>query len=112
MTGNEDEIPTGVLAEVLGATNITLTRREALIGGISVVAATAAALSPLLHVESMPTMAEFLQQHYKELSPADKEALVERVKAKVKEQYGVDAKISDLQAEPGVEFAYMLNLEK
>ena len=99
---------------VMGALDetITLSRREVIVGGATLLAGLAAALSPLRYLESAPTMEEFLERHYKELTPKEKEHLIQRLRAKVKEQYGVDAHISDPQAEPGVEFAYMLNLSK
>ncbi|MBI3297254.1 MAG: 4Fe-4S dicluster domain-containing protein [Elusimicrobia bacterium] len=76
----------------------------------SATAATAAALSPLKDVLDLPSLEEFLQQHYKELSPEEKKAVLERIAKQVKKDYGVRANLSDPPPIPGVEFGYALNI--
>lgn len=55
---------------------------------------------------------EFFQNHYKELSPADKKRIFARIEKETKEKYGVNVNISDPQPMDGVEFVYCLNLSK
>ncbi|MEK6543294.1 MAG: 4Fe-4S dicluster domain-containing protein [Elusimicrobiota bacterium] len=74
------------------------------------VAATAAALAPLNDVVDMPTLEEFLRQHYKELTPEDKQELLERIGKQVEKDYGVRPTLTDPPPLPGVEFAYALNI--
>ncbi|MEK7384468.1 MAG: 4Fe-4S dicluster domain-containing protein [Elusimicrobiota bacterium] len=86
--------------------------RRAFLGvmAISAAGATAAALAPLKDIVDLPTLEQFLQQHYKELTPADKEAILERIRNEVQAKYGVRPNLSDLQPLPGVEFGYALNI--
>ncbi|MFN8610853.1 MAG: 4Fe-4S dicluster domain-containing protein [Vulcanimicrobiota bacterium] len=91
---------------------IQLSRREVMLGGASLVAATAAALSPLRFAQDVPDLDDFLQRHYKELSADEKTRLIARLKRKLKRKYKKDVEIKDPQPIPGVEFAYMLNLQK
>ena len=96
----------------VGPGDISLSRREVLLGGASLMAASVAAMSPLAHMQDVPTMDEFLEKHYKELTPADKTRLIARLKRKLKKTYKQDVTISDPQPQPDVEFGYMLNLQK
>ncbi|MEK7858538.1 MAG: 4Fe-4S dicluster domain-containing protein [Elusimicrobiota bacterium] len=86
--------------------------RAAFLGSMATaaVAATAAALEPLAHIQDIPSLEEFLRQHYKELTPEDKAAMMERVAAQVEKDYGVRPNVSDPPPLPGVEFAYALNI--
>ena len=77
---------------------------------VSAAGATAAALAPLKDIVDLPTLEQFLQQHYKELIPADKENILERIRKEVKAKYGVTPNLTDLQPLPGVEFGYALNI--
>ena len=77
---------------------------------VSAVAATAAALAPLAGIEDLPTLEEFLRQHYKELTPEDKQAIMERIAENVEDEYGIRPNVTDPQAMAGVEFAYALNI--
>ena len=75
-----------------------VTRRNFLSNGMAALAgitAVAAAASPLRHLnpDDIPSLQEFLQKHYKELTPEDKEAVFERVRQTVKTRYDVDTKI-------------------
>ncbi|MEK7389302.1 MAG: 4Fe-4S dicluster domain-containing protein [Elusimicrobiota bacterium] len=75
-----------------------------------VVAATAAALAPLKDITDLPTLEEFLRQHYKELTAEEKKEIMARIAAQVEKKYGVSPRITDLPPIPGVEFAYALNI--
>ncbi len=62
-----------------------VTRRGFLSGGLAAVAgvsALAAAASPLRHLDpdDIPSLEEFLQKHYKEMTPEDKERVFERIR--------------------------------
>lgn len=83
-------------------------RAGAVTAGVAV--ATAGALSPLRYIDDFPTLDEFLQRHYKQLTPADKEAIFARIRKRVHDQYDVDAKVGDPPPLPNVEFAYALSL--
>ena len=67
--------------------------RAAFLGAMatSAVAATAAALAPLKDVVDLPSLEEFLQKHYKELTPEDKAAILARISKEVEEKHGVIA---------------------
>lgn len=94
-----------------------LTRRGFLRKGAAAVAgasAVAAALSPLrdLPGRDIPAFEKLFQKHYKEMTPAEKEAVLRRVAREVKEQHGVDAKVTDPPPLDGVEFVYALNFSR
>ena len=83
----------------------------AALGGM---AALAAALSPLreLAAADVPNLDDFLQKHYKEMTAAEMEVALERIRAKVEERYGVRPHVRDLKPMDGVEFGYALNLSR
>ncbi len=63
----------------------SVSRRGFLTAGVSAVAgatALAAALSPLRHLDpdDLPTVEEFLQKHYKEMTPEEKQRVLERIR--------------------------------
>ena len=60
------------------------------------VSAMAAALSPLkdLTGSDLPTLEQFLQKHYKEMTPADKQAALDRISREVKQRYSIDAPVA------------------
>lgn len=62
--------------------------------------------------QSGMTFEKFFQKHYKEMTPKDKERVFARIKKEIKEEYGVDATISDPRPIPGIKFVYCLNLNK
>ena len=70
----------------------------------------AAAISPLTRKAEDVSAEEFLQQHYKDLSGAEREAVIERLEREAAEQYGKNVDIRDLQAIPGTKFGYAINL--
>ncbi|MBL9120856.1 MAG: 4Fe-4S dicluster domain-containing protein [Phycisphaerae bacterium] len=84
------------------------------VAGAAGLAAFAAALSPLkdLDVMELADPQAFLQKHYKEMTPAEIEVALERIRNKVEARYGVRPDIRDLRPQAGVEFAYALNLSR
>jgi molybdopterin-containing oxidoreductase family iron-sulfur binding subunit len=74
------------------------------------VGAGAAALTPLMNAEEVPTAEEFIQKHYRQLTPEDKKEIFARLEAEIDTEYGVKATIGDPQPMDGVEFAYVLNI--
>jgi Fe-S-cluster-containing dehydrogenase component len=92
-------------------------RRKFLRQGLTVLAgasAVAAALSPLrnLDPDDIPTLEEFLQAHYKEMTPEDKERVFSRIRDEVAQRYHTTADLSDPPPMDGVEFVYGLNLSR
>lgn len=57
-----------------------------------------------------PTTEEFFRQHYKKLTPEDKERIFRRIEDETLARTGVQTHISDPPPIDGVEFAYALNL--
>jgi len=68
------------------------------------------AVSPLAAYSGQTSKEEFLQQHYKELSEADKKKIFARIKRKTKREYGAEVTVRDPQPQPKTHFAYALNL--
>ncbi len=94
-----------------------LTRRGFLRKGAAAVAgasAVAAALSPLRNLpqRDLPTFEKLFQKHYREMTPAEKDAVLRRVEGEVKARHGIDAKVSDPPPLTGVEFVYALNISR
>ncbi|MBI4349937.1 MAG: 4Fe-4S dicluster domain-containing protein [Elusimicrobia bacterium] len=88
-----------------------ITRREFLgVAAVGLAAATAAALSPLRQLADFPTLEDWLRKHYTELTPRDKEAIFERIRAQVEKDYGVRPNLTDQPPLDGVMFAYALNI--
>jgi Fe-S-cluster-containing dehydrogenase component len=87
-------------------------RRTALkaIGATLGAAAFAKAIAPLTEWTQDLSLDEFLQKHYRELSPADMDQVLRRLENETKAQYGAEVTISDHRPEPGVQFGYALNL--
>lgn len=94
-----------------------LTRRSFLRTGAAAaggMAALAAALSPLreLALDELPNLEQLLQKHYKEMTPAEMEATLGRIRARVEERYRVRPHLRDIKPLDGVEFGYALNLSR
>jgi molybdopterin-containing oxidoreductase family iron-sulfur binding subunit len=94
-----------------------VTRRGFLRKGAATVAgasALAAALSPLwdLPEGDAPSLAAFLQKHYKEMTPQDKRAVFERIEREVESRYAVRTRLQDPPPLEGVEFVYGLNISR
>jgi len=80
------------------------------LGGALGVAAFARAMEPLREFTNDISLPEFLQRHYRELGPDEREALLRRLEDETRREHGADVQIRDLPAEPGVQFGYALNL--
>ena len=78
------------------------------------VAAVAAALSPLrkLSREDFPSLEQFFQKHYKEMTPEEMAEALDRIRREVEERYGVSADVQDVTPMDGVEFVYALNISR
>ncbi|MEE8468705.1 MAG: 4Fe-4S dicluster domain-containing protein [Planctomycetota bacterium] len=92
-------------------------RRSFLRGGVNVLAgmsAFAAALSPLkdLEEDDLPSMDQFLQKHYKEMTKENMEAALARIAARVEARWDVVPNLRDVKPTEGVEFVYALNLSR
>jgi molybdopterin-containing oxidoreductase family iron-sulfur binding subunit len=92
-------------------------RRNFLREGLAVTGgllAVAAALSPLTELDpaDLPTAEEFLQKHYKEMSPGELEAALSRIAQKVEDRFDVKPAVQDVKPLDGVEFVYALNLSR
>ena len=70
----------------------------------------ARALAPLAQYSETTSKEEFLQKHYREMTPEQLATTLARLEAETKEKYGADVSISDVRPQPGVMFAYALNL--
>ncbi len=70
----------------------------------------AVAIAPLVEWSQDLNVDEFLQKHYRELTPEQKTAVFKRLEEDTLRDYGADVTISDPQPTPGVQFAYALNL--
>lgn len=77
-------------------------------------AAFAAALKPLadLDPDDIPSIEEFIQKHYKEMSTDEMAAALKRIADKVERRYTVRPEIKDIKPMDGVEFVYALNLSR
>ncbi len=94
-----------------------LTRRGFLRKGAATTAgaaALAAALSPLkdLPPDDLPSWERFFQKHYKEMTPAEMEAALERIAREVERRQGVTPTVQDIKPLDGVEFVYALNISR
>jgi Fe-S-cluster-containing dehydrogenase component len=105
---------TGGTAEAGDPTQDGMNRRSflrattALASGIAAIAA----LSPLRELKDFPSVEEFLQKHYKELSPAEMTKVLARIATEVEHQYGMRPHVKDYKPMNGVEFVYALNLTR
>ena len=82
-----------------------------MVGGMS---AFVAALSPLrdLDAEDIPTVEQFMQKHYKEMSPGEMEGALARINKEVKKRWDLEVSVRDIKPREGVEFVYALNLSR
>jgi molybdopterin-containing oxidoreductase family iron-sulfur binding subunit len=89
-----------------------ITRRGALkVAGATLgAAAFAKAAAPLVEFSQDLSLDEFLQKHYRELSPSELGQVFARLEEEARRDYGADVKIRDVRAQPGVQFGYALNL--
>jgi Fe-S-cluster-containing dehydrogenase component len=88
------------------------TRRTALkvLGATLGAAAFAKAMEPLRGFTKDLTLEQFLQKHYKEMTPEEMRRVLDRLEREAREQHGVEATVRDHKPNPGVVFGYALNL--
>ena len=70
----------------------------------------AQAVAPLTQWTDDLTFDDFVQRHYKELTREQMDAILRRLEAQTKAEYGADVSIEDVRPREGVSFAYALNL--
>lgn len=73
-------------------------------------AAFATALAPLTEWAQDLSVDQFLQKHYREMSPAEMAQVLERITSDTLKHHGVQISISDVKPRPDVQFGYALNL--
>jgi molybdopterin-containing oxidoreductase family iron-sulfur binding subunit len=110
------EPPNAVSPKTIEQVYQPMTRRTFLRGSAAAVAGMAGlalALKPLLELERGElTLADLLQRHYRELTPADLDRIMATLAAKLEHEYGVRPHLRDLKPLDGVEFGYALNLTR
>jgi Fe-S-cluster-containing dehydrogenase component len=79
---------------------------------VSGIAALAASLSPLRELTDFTSTEEFLQKHYREMTPADMDKALERISSEVEKRYSLRPHLRDYKPMDGVEFVYALNLTR
>ncbi len=91
-----------------------LSRRRLLTGAGATLgaAAFARALAPVLEPLDNLSAEQFLQAHYKQLTPADMERVLARIEADTLRDHGVAVSVVDARPTPGVQFGYALNLSR
>ena len=97
--------PTSNPCPSTGPTPDGLSRRNFLRSSAIVVsglAALAASLSPLRHLNDFPTVEQFLQKYYKELTPQEMAIVLKRIEDEVERQYGLRPHVRDLKPMNGV----------
>ncbi|MBI4557897.1 MAG: 4Fe-4S dicluster domain-containing protein [Candidatus Hydrogenedentes bacterium] len=90
-------------------------RRELLKAGMGTMAALATlagVTAPLLSLRDGPSLDEFLQRHYTQLTPEMMEKILARIEHEIAFRYGVKTSVRDYKPIPDVEFAYALNLNR
>ena len=89
-----------------------LTRRTLMKGGAALLgaAAFARAMAPLKEFTADLSVDEFLQRHYREMTPEVMLQVLARLEAETLEEYGAEVNIEDVRPIEGVQFGYALNL--
>ena len=87
-------------------------RRTALkaVGATLGAAAFAKAIAPLTEWSADLSVDEFLQKHYRELTPVDLNIILRRLENETWRDYGAEVEIGDHKPQDGVQFGYALNL--
>ena len=75
-------------------------------------AALAASLAPLRHLNDFPNVDQFLQKYYKELTREEMAKVLKRIEDEVEREYGLRPHVRDLKPMNGVKFVYALNLTR
>jgi len=75
-------------------------------------AALAASLAPLRELTDYTSVEKFLQKHYKEMTPADMQKVLDRIGREVEKQYAIRPQVKDYKPMDGAEFVYCLNLTR
>lgn len=70
----------------------------------------ARAMAPLTTWAEGLSVDEFLQKHYREMTPEELAEVIGRLEQQARERYGVEVQIGDQRPIEGVEFGYALNL--
>ena len=73
-------------------------------------AAFARAIAPIAEWSQTTSVDEFLQKHYKELSPDEMDVVIDRLTKETDENYGAQVTIQDDRPMQDVKFGYALNL--
>ena len=107
---NDLSEPTQSPVEYDGVSRRSFLRTSAVFG--AGLAAIAAGLAPLLKMEDLPSLEEFMQKYYKEMTPDDMAKVLKRIESQVEREYGIRPHIRDLRPMNGVEFVYCLNLSR
>jgi Fe-S-cluster-containing dehydrogenase component len=76
------------------------------------IAALAASLSPLRELTDYSSIEQFMQQHYKEMTPDEMQKVLDRITRDVERQYKIRPHVRDYKPMDGVEFVYCLNLTR
>jgi molybdopterin-containing oxidoreductase family iron-sulfur binding subunit len=76
------------------------------------IAALAASLAPLRELTDQASAEQFFQKHYKEMTKADMDKVLERITREVEKQYKIRPHVKDYKPMDGVEFVYCLNLTR
>ncbi len=90
----------------------TIDRRTAVKAGVATLglAAWAAAIKPWFEWTTELNTDEFLQKHYRELTPEQLQTILNKLTADAREATGKPVTVKDHKPLPGVSFAYALNL--
>lgn len=75
-------------------------------------AALAASLTPLRHLNDYTTVERFLQKHYKKMTPEEMQRVLDRITREVEARYKIHPRVRDYKPMDGVEFVYCLNLTR
>ncbi|GDY11993.1 hypothetical protein LBMAG53_08710 [Planctomycetota bacterium] len=106
------ETPPSAPGKGCGEEDCACTRRTAMkaAGATLGAAAFATALAPLTEWAQDLSVDQFLQKHYREMSPAEMAQVLERITSDTLKHHGVQISISDVKPRPDVQFGYALNL--
>ena len=102
--------PTKIQLPIVGQEPVSRRGMLKSVGAMLGLSAWAAVMQPLVEWSQELSVDEFLQKHYRELTPEQKQVVFKRLEEDTKRDYGADVTISDPQPTPGVQFAYALNL--